>query len=136
MCSTTLPSVAELAGLDARQLERTLRDLDAVRRRVEAAIAETVGVAERSAAYAEDGHASVSGWVKATCNYSSGETKAVVQAEFTCRLRWTPGTLAIWDNRCLLHLAINDYDGSRRLLHRTTTTGEPPVGPRVDGSQH
>lgn len=51
------------------------------------------------------------------------------KAEFTCRLRWTPGTLAIWDNRCLLHLAINDYDGSRRLLYRTTVAGEPPVGP-------
>jgi taurine dioxygenase len=50
-------------------------------------------------------------------------------AEITCRLRWSPGTLAIWDNRCLLHLAINDYDGSRRLLHRTTVAGEPPVGP-------
>jgi taurine dioxygenase len=50
------------------------------------------------------------------------------KAEFTCRLRWSPGTLAIWDNRCLLHLAINDYDGSRRLLHRTTVTGERPVG--------
>jgi taurine dioxygenase len=48
--------------------------------------------------------------------------------EFTCRLRWTPGTLAIWDNRCLLHLAINDYDGSRRLLHRTTVAGERPLG--------
>jgi taurine dioxygenase len=50
------------------------------------------------------------------------------KAEFTCRLAWAPGTLAIWDNRCLLHLAINDYDGSRRLLHRTTVVGEPPVG--------
>jgi taurine dioxygenase len=50
------------------------------------------------------------------------------KAEFTCRLRWSVGTLAIWDNRCLLHLAINDYDGSRRLLHRTTTAGETPVG--------
>lgn len=52
-----------------------------------------------------------------------------VRPEFTCRLRWTPGTLAIWDNRCLMHLAINDYDGTRRLLHRTTTAGERPVGP-------
>ena len=51
------------------------------------------------------------------------------KAEFTCRLRWAPGTLAIWDNRCLLHLAINDYDGSRRLLHRTTVAGQRPVGP-------
>lgn len=51
------------------------------------------------------------------------------RAEFTCRLRWAPGTLAIWDNRCLLHLAINDYDGSRRLLHRTTVAGQRAVGP-------
>lgn len=50
-----------------------------------------------------------------------------VRSEFTCRLRWEPGTLAIWDNRCLLHLAINDYDGSRRLLHRTTVAGERPI---------
>ena len=50
------------------------------------------------------------------------------KAEFTCRLQWRPGTLAIWDNRCLLHLAINDYDGSRRLLHRTTVAGERPIG--------
>lgn len=49
--------------------------------------------------------------------------------EFCCRLRWAPGTLAVWDNRCLLHLAINDYDGSRRLLHRTTVAGERPRGP-------
>ena len=51
------------------------------------------------------------------------------KAEFTCRLRWEPGTLAVWDNRCLLHLAINDYDGSRRLLHRTTVAGEQAIGP-------
>ena len=49
--------------------------------------------------------------------------------EFCCRLRWAPGTLAVWDNRCLLHMAINDYDGSRRLLHRTTVAGERPRGP-------
>ena len=42
-------------------------------------IAEMVGVAERTAAYAEDGHASVSGWAKATCNWSSGETRTMVQ---------------------------------------------------------
>jgi taurine dioxygenase len=56
-------------------------------------------------------------------------TDHATKAEFTCRLRWSPGTLAVWDNRCLLHLAINDYDGSRRLLHRTTVTGERPTGP-------
>ena len=48
------------------------------------------------------------------------------RAEMTCRLRWSPGTLAIWDNRCTQHLAVNDYDGHRRLLHRTTVVGERP----------
>lgn len=52
-----------------------------------------------------------------------------VRAELCVRHRWRPGDLAIWDNRCLLHLAVNDYDGSRRLLHRTTVAGEAPVGP-------
>ncbi len=50
------------------------------------------------------------------------------RAEFTCRPRWTPGTPAVWDNRCLMHLAINGYDGSRRLLHRTTVVGKRPSG--------
>jgi taurine dioxygenase len=54
-----------------------------------------------------------------------------IQPEFTCRLRWRSGDLAVWDNRCTMHYAINDYDGQRRLMHRTTIKGERPVGPRA-----
>ena len=50
-----------------------------------------------------------------------------IRPEFTCRFRWAEGSLAIWDNRCTLHYAINDYDGQRRLLHRTAIAGERPI---------
>ena len=45
----------------------------------------------------------------------------------TCRLRWTNGMLAIWDNRAVQHLAINDYAGQRRELFRTSVKGERPI---------
>lgn len=47
--------------------------------------------------------------------------------DFKCRFRWTPGTLAIWDNRCTLHYPVNDYHGVRRVMHRVTVDGERPT---------
>ncbi len=52
--------------------------------------------------------------------------KHAVRPEFTCRFRWTPGAVAIWDNRTTMHYAINDYDGQRRLMYRTTFSAERP----------
>ena len=49
-----------------------------------------------------------------------------VRPEFTCRYRWQPGSLAIWDNRCTQHLPINDYHGYRRVMHRVTLAGDQP----------
>ena len=47
--------------------------------------------------------------------------------EFTCRVRWSPGTLVMWDNRLCLHKAFNDYDGYRREMFRTIVEGEVPM---------
>ena len=46
---------------------------------------------------------------------------------FTVRHRWRDGDLVIWDNRATQHLALNDYGGSRRELHRTTVQGTVPA---------
>lgn len=47
--------------------------------------------------------------------------------EFHCRLRWAPRTLGMWNNPFVLHTAINDYPGYRRVMYRTTVEGRVPL---------
>jgi taurine dioxygenase len=47
--------------------------------------------------------------------------------EFNCRLRWEPRTLGMWNNPFVLHTAINDYPGYRRVMYRTTVEGAVPA---------
>ena len=46
--------------------------------------------------------------------------------EFNCRLRWEKNTLGMWNNPHVLHTAINDYPGYRRVMYRTTIEGDVP----------
>lgn len=50
-----------------------------------------------------------------------------VKPEFTCRFTWRTGSIALWDNRCVLHNPVNDYHGYQRLMHRITLKGDAPV---------
>ena len=43
--------------------------------------------------------------------------------EYQMRFAWAPGSIAFWDNRATQHLAVNDYHGARRLMHRITLEG-------------
>ena len=53
--------------------------------------------------------------------------KHATRDAFTCRFRWMPGSVAVWDNRCLMHQALEDDLGAmfagkgfRRVMRRAT----------------
>jgi alpha-ketoglutarate-dependent 2,4-dichlorophenoxyacetate dioxygenase len=58
----------------------------------------------------------------------------VTQPEFRYRHEWQEGDLVIWDNRCVLHRA-TPFDTTRhkRLMQRTTVSGDPAEFARVTG---
>ncbi len=47
--------------------------------------------------------------------------------EFCCRFQWSENTIALWDNRCMQHYAVDDYQQFERLMYRVTIEGEKPV---------
>jgi taurine dioxygenase len=68
------------------------------------------------------------GWSPAESQALLGHLARVsVHENLTCRLRWRRHMLAIWDNRCTQHNALNDYRGVRREMYRTSVRGSEPV---------
>ena len=45
----------------------------------------------------------------------------------TCRVRWEPNTLTLWDNRCTQHHAVWDYYPQSRFGERVSIVGDRPV---------
>ena len=50
------------------------------------------------------------------------------QQRFVYTHRWRIGDLVMWDNRCLLHRAVNNYEADkyRRVMHRSVVRGTVP----------
>ena len=49
------------------------------------------------------------------------------QPQYLYRHTWRPGDMLMWDNRCLLHRAVANFDAAKypRVLHRTCLRGTP-----------
>ncbi len=82
----------------------------------------------RKALYVNIGHtARFKGWTDAeSAPLLNFLFQHQIQAEFTCRFTWGPGSIALWDNRCAQHYPVNDYHGHRRVMHRITLAGDRP----------
>jgi taurine dioxygenase len=46
--------------------------------------------------------------------------------EYQVRWKWTPNSIAMWDNRCSQHYAVMDYPPCTRKMHRATIRGDKP----------
>jgi taurine dioxygenase len=46
--------------------------------------------------------------------------------EYQVRWRWSPGAVAMWDNRCTQHYAVMDYPPCHRRMNRATIVGDRP----------
>lgn len=46
--------------------------------------------------------------------------------EYQVRWRWTPNSVAIWDNRCTQHYAVQDYWPAVRKMERAGIIGDKP----------
>jgi taurine dioxygenase len=93
-------------------------------------------VTERSALYLNSVYTTrFEGWNPVESQELLGHIYRHATSEnLTCRLRWARHTLAIWDNRCTVHNALNDYGGVRREMFRTSVKGSAPVGSSWPGT--
>ena len=73
------------------------------------------------------------GWTTRIAGLTPTESASILEMlfnhaerpEFTTRWTWRPGDAALWDNRCTMHYAVNDYGDAPRILHRVTIHDTP-----------
>ena len=52
----------------------------------------------------------------------------ISRPEYQVRFQWSPGDIAMWDNRCTQHYAVADYLPAYRCMNRITVTDDQRAG--------
>lgn len=50
----------------------------------------------------------------------------IASPDFSCRFRWRPNSMAMWDNRCTQHRVVADNLRAHRRVERVTIIGDEP----------
>jgi alpha-ketoglutarate-dependent taurine dioxygenase len=82
----------------------------------------------RDALFCVDTTSPIAGMHPAESNAILGVLKQhCANPNFTCRWRWTPGDVVVWDERCTSHLAVRDPWAGPRSMRRVLVEGEPAI---------
>ena len=84
-------------------------------------------ISGRKVLYVNPGYTQrVVGWTEEECEpLLKMLYEHATRPEHIYRFEWKPGSVAFWDNRCTWHYAVNDYQGTERVMHRITVQGVP-----------
>ena len=113
------PMKAFLEPLDAQHDGRNF-DIDLIRRPATHPVVIRHPETGRKALYANGG------FTRRIPSLPAGESGAILdflhkhstRERYQARVHYEPGTLALWDNRCVQHSAVSDFGGEVREMHR------------------
>jgi taurine dioxygenase len=88
-------------------------------------------------------HLFVGGFLKHFIGYTERESRPLIdffndfasEYQFTYRHKWTLGDVLMWDNRCLLHYAVQDYDTTQLRVLQRCTLFAPVSGAYYDANE-
>lgn len=122
----TRNSVARLGGY--RTDERKLADAEAVWPAVEHPLVRThPETGRRCLFFNQQTYDGVVGLPEEESTRLLADLLALVAVpDVQCRVRWSPDTVVMWDNRCTQHYAVADYVPAYRRMERVTVRGDRP----------